>query len=70
MYTESCDLEGKKGVKELDRNEPYAVIANRELHERGQSGKFAVVNVDKEFVNSVHTKPAAAKSIVEAMRRS
>lgn len=69
MHTEPCDLEGKKGVKELDRREPYAVIANRELHERGRSGIFAVVNVDREFVNSVHTRHAAAKSIAEAMQR-
>ena len=53
MFSAQCSLD-KMGVTRLDELGAYAVIVNKTLHERGRAGKFAVVNVSEEWVDSVH----------------
>ncbi len=61
MYRDRCVLEGKTGIAWLDTKEPYAVIANKTLYERGNTSRFAVVNTSACFVDSIHgTRKAAA----------
>ena len=62
MYTDRCVLEGKTGIAWLDRQEPYAVIANKTLYERGDTSRFAVVNTSARFVDSVYGSRKAAES--------
>lgn len=54
MYASKCVLDGKYGVEELTRKQPYAIVANRTLYHRGQAHKFAVVNVERLQVETVY----------------
>jgi hypothetical protein len=45
----------------------YAVIANKTLYEIGKAGKFAVVNVSEEWVDSVHSTPDEALSSAQQL---
>jgi hypothetical protein len=60
MYSDQLVLEGKQGVRKLDQSGPYAVIVNRTLYEQGRAGKFAVVNAQQRWVDSVHGNQATA----------
>lgn len=60
-FAERADL-NKSGVIRLDEVGVYAVIANRTLHERGAATKFAVANLQEQWVDSVHFDRAAALS--------
>ena len=60
MYTEHCSLEGKRGIAWLARKEPYAVIANKTLFERGAPSRFAVVHTSECFVDSIYGSRKAA----------
>lgn len=60
MYSDQLNLHGKQGVKRLGQWGAYAVIVNKALYERGQAGKFAVVNVRDAWVDNVfYSRPAA-----------
>ena len=62
MYADRCVLEGKRGIAWLGKKEPYAVIANKTLYERGDTSRFAVVNTSACFVDSVYDSQKAAVS--------
>jgi hypothetical protein len=53
MLSPKCDLD-KPGVKRLNQVGAFAVIANKKLHNRGKSRRFAVVNTRAQWVDSVH----------------
>jgi hypothetical protein len=67
MYSEKCDLRGRRGIERLERQGPYTVIANKVLYEEGRSSRFTVVNEREAWVDSVHPTPdramAAAKTL-------
>lgn len=52
-FAEHADL-NKVGIVRLAEVGPYAVIANRLLHEQGSARKFAVANTKEQWVESVH----------------
>jgi hypothetical protein len=52
-FAEHADL-NKVGIVLLDEVGAYAVIANRELHEQGRAGRYAVANLTEQWVDSVH----------------
>ncbi len=60
MYTEQCNLEGKAGIAWLAKKDPYAVIANKVLYERGAMSRFAVVRTDECLVDSIYGSQKAA----------
>jgi hypothetical protein len=67
MYSNKCDLRGKPGIQRLDSVGPYSVIANRKLHERGRSSRFAVVNEREAWVDSVHPTPDRAMAVARVL---
>jgi hypothetical protein len=67
MYSDHLILRGKNGVKWLDQWGPYAVIVNRRLYELGRAGKYALVNIDKHWVDGVYRSRAHA--VTKARRR-
>ncbi len=69
MYTDRCVLEGKTGIAWLDQKEPYAVIANKTLYERGDTSRFAVVNTSACFVDSIFDSRKAAASYIRKKAR-
>jgi hypothetical protein len=60
MFSDHLELRGKTGVERLNQWGPYAVIVNKALHHQGQAGKYTVVNVKEQWVDSVHPSPLAA----------
>ncbi len=69
MYTEQCNLEGKPGVAWLEKKEPYAVIANKVLYERGKLSRFAVVHTGECFVDSIYGSQKAAAAYLDKKAR-
>ena len=69
MYTERCNLEGKTGIAWLVKKEPYAVIANKALYERGKLSRFAVVHTAECFVDSVYGSQKAAAAYMKKVAR-
>ena len=69
MYTERCNLEGKAGIAWLAKKDPYAVIANKVLYERGAMSRFAVVHTDECFVDSIYGSQKAAADYMKKMAR-
>ncbi len=69
MYAQHCDLRNKRGIEELDRAGPYAIIVNRRLYDQGQAGKFAVVNEQKAWVDSVFHNYRRARSTLRSLNR-
>lgn len=67
MFSDHLILKGKRGVKQLDKSGPYAVIVNKRLYDRGQAGKYTVVNVKERWVDSVHH--SRTEAINEARQR-
>ena len=62
MFSDHLVLQGKPGVKRLDEWGPYAVIVNKRLFEQGEAKKYALVNVQELWVESVHpTRGQAAR---------
>jgi len=68
MFSAQLSLQGKHGVKSLEHWGPYTVIVNKRLFEAGKAGKYALVNVNECWVESVYFSHALAAS--EARRRS
>ena len=60
MFSEKCKLQGRNGIKQLDRVGPYLVITNRRLHESGASRRYALVNEAELSVHSIHGSQDAA----------
>ncbi len=52
-FAEHVDL-NKVGIIRLDEAGAFAVIANRELHEKGRAARFAVANMTEQWVDSVY----------------
>ena len=69
MYTERCTVEGKAGIAWLARKEPYAVIANKTLYERGAISRFAVVHTSECFVDSIFGSQKAAAAYMNKKAR-
>ncbi len=69
MYARNCDLKGKRGIEELDRAGSYAIIVNRRLYDQGQAGKFAVVNEQQAWVDSVYPNYNRARSTLRSLNR-
>ncbi len=67
MYARNCDLRDKRGIEELDRAGSYAIIVNRRLHSHGQAGKFAVVNEQQAYVDSVYHNYRRARSMLRSL---
>ncbi len=69
MYARKCDLRDKRGIEELDHAGPYAIIVNRRLYSRGQARKFAVVNEQQAWVDSVFHNYGRARSMLRSLSR-
>jgi hypothetical protein len=54
MFSEKCQLQGRNGIKQLDRVGPYVIIANRQLYETGQSSRYTLIHEMESQVHSVH----------------
>ncbi len=67
MYAQKCNLRDKRGIEELDRAGPYAIIVNRRLYDHGQASKFAVVNEQKAWVDSVYHNYGRAQSTLRSL---
>jgi hypothetical protein len=67
MFSEKCTLQGRNGIKQLDRVGHYLVIANRRLYETGESRRYALVDEARQNVHSVHGSQHAA--VVFAQKR-
>lgn len=68
MYSDQLSLQGKRGVKRLEQWGAYTVIVNKRLFEAGKAGKYTLVNMQEQWVESVYFSHALAAS--EARRRS
>ena len=60
MFSEKCKLQGRDGIKRLDRVGAFLVITNRRLYEIGESRRYTLVNEAKRWVHSVHGSQHAA----------
>ncbi len=69
MYARSCDLRDKRGIEELDHAGSYAIIVNKRLFDRGQASKFAVVNEQRAWVDSVYHNYGRARSMLRSLSR-
>lgn len=67
MFSDHLVLQGKRGVKQLGQWGPYAVIVNKQLHDRGRAGRYTVVNVKERWVDNVF--PSQALAAREARQR-
>jgi hypothetical protein len=68
MFSEKCQLQGRSGIKRLDRVGPFLVITNGRLHEIGASRRYALVNETELWVDSIHGSQHAA--VVFAQKHS
>ena len=66
MLSPKCDLD-KRGVTRLNQVGGFAVIANKQLHERGKSHRFAVVNTNECWVDSIHTNYGEALAYTQTL---
>ncbi len=69
MYARKCNLRDKGGIEELDRAGPYTIIVNRRLYDQGQASKFAVVNEQRAWVDSVYHNYGRARSILRSLNQ-
>lgn len=60
MASENCKLDGRTGVKYLERVGPYLVITNKQLYETGGSRRYTLINEENLWVHSVHGSQHAA----------
>jgi len=67
MRTRECVLNGKSGVRELERVGAYAVITNRKLYQDGRAQKFAVVNKRQSILNRVYANHDMAEDAVHIL---
>ncbi len=67
MYARNCNLRGKRGIEELDHAGPYAIIVNRRLYHRGLARKFALVNEQQAWVDSVYRNYGRARSMLRSL---
>ena len=70
MFTNKCNLKGKQGVEELEREGKFTLIANRVLYNRGRAKKFAVINTAKSGVENVYRNPKQAQTALHSMNSS
>ncbi len=59
-FSEQCRVQGRAGIKRLDKIGTYLVITNRTLFDEGASHRFTVVNELEKWVDSVHGSHRAA----------
>jgi hypothetical protein len=60
MLSEKCNLQGLRGITQLDRIGPYVVIANRWLYDAGESSRYALIREVGLGVHSFHSSQYAA----------
>ncbi|GEM_PF-3737251 len=60
MISVRCQLQGRGGIKQLERIGPYLVIANRQLYEMGESHRYTLVHEVERSVHSAHGSLHAA----------
>ena len=65
-FAEHVDL-NKVGIIRLDEVGALVVIANRELHEQGRAGRFAVAHTKELWVDSVYNNRDQALSITQKL---
>ena len=65
-FSEQANVD-KIGIIRLEEMGAYAVIANKTLVVTGKAGKFAVVNVSEEWVDSVHSTHDEALSSAQQL---
>jgi len=70
MYSDKCNLDGKRGIEILDHAGDYTMIANRTLYAHGQARKFAVVNTRRHNVDSVFSNRNRARSVMYSLNRN
>jgi len=66
MSSSTCNLD-KPGVIRLNQIGTFAVIANKQLHDKGKCGKFAVVNTKQQSVDSSHPDYPTALSYAKKL---
>ncbi len=59
-FSDQCKIQGRSGIKRLDRVGSYLVIANRTRFDEGDPHRFTVVNELEKWVDSVHGSHRAA----------
>ena len=67
MKRNTCDLTGKRGIEELDREGVFAIIANRALYDQGRASKYTVVNTKQGWLDNVYPNIRGAESEMEKM---
>ena len=65
MFSEKCTLQGRSGIKHLDRVGPFLVITNGRLYKRGASRRYTLVNEAELWVHSIHGSHHAAVVFAE-----
>jgi len=60
MLSRKCQLQGRDGIKQLDRVGEFLVITNRQLYKTGASRRFTLVNEAELRVHSIHGSQYAA----------
>jgi hypothetical protein len=65
MLREKCKLQGRTGIKQLDRVGPFVVITNRWRHDSGESRRYTLINEAELSVHSVHGSQHAAVKFAE-----
>jgi len=56
MFSDTCDVDQKLGIKRLYQFGGYMIIVNRALYEDDDqtANRYAVVNAEEGYVDSVH----------------
>ncbi len=67
MFARRCNLKGRRGIKRLDHEGVYAIIANRALYDRSLATRFAIVNAEKYWVENVYGSHNEARSALQAL---
>jgi hypothetical protein len=67
MFSNTCEVRGKKGLLWLAREADFAVITNKKRYDLDKVNKFAVVQPEEEWVDSVYKSRRAARSRIEGL---
>jgi hypothetical protein len=67
MFASKCVITGKPGIKDLNHLGAYSVIANKELFDHGKASKYAIINTQKAWVESVYLDFNKASSALRSL---
>ncbi len=67
MFAQKCVINGKPGIKDLNDQGAYSVITNKTLFDHGKARKFAIVNRQKAWVESVYQDLNKARSALRSL---